>query len=517
MATLKNTEIDDTGFIKLPTGSAGTRPGSPTSRNLRFNTERSEVETYNGTVWESGEGYNVEIPSNCLLWLDAANPQSYPGTGTTWFDLSGNGRNATLENAPFTRAAGGSFQMNGSTSRANVGIPDATAAHTVICWARSDYRTNVGRTSTDRKTVLKSSGAWNPGIWMTNGMIRPHGTGDYQDVYWHKDYIDYDWHMFGQIWDGTDCWLIFDGWLINQTDVRSGYSPGYGNTLTFGNEAQSGSSPHGWLGDISFGAYFNRALTAKEISNIYTSTAGRHSRGTLGHYQNPAPHASAILSDNPMALNTYYWIQPPGAPEPYYTYCDMLTDDGGWMLMINARAGNGGQYYNNNAHGKSTIYGMPNTAEYNKSTTSMLSRDEINYFMKCPGFKYGRITPGPGISITSPFTGVYQRIGTGRNKEWGGTNFDCSNRNNIPLIGTNKYDWCITQYQNWSEVQTASNGQTGTYTGSNHYYPTTYDSNYQNFWKGSGDGIRFSSDFRSNDYSAIGQNTSPGYFWIKVV
>jgi len=35
-----------------------------------------------------------------VLYLDAANPKSYPGTGTTWSDLSGNGNNGTLTNGP---------------------------------------------------------------------------------------------------------------------------------------------------------------------------------------------------------------------------------------------------------------------------------------------------------------------------------------------------------------------------------------------------------------------------------
>jgi hypothetical protein len=38
------------------------------------------------------------ITSNLVLNLDAANPSSYPGTGTTWTDISGNGNNATLIN-----------------------------------------------------------------------------------------------------------------------------------------------------------------------------------------------------------------------------------------------------------------------------------------------------------------------------------------------------------------------------------------------------------------------------------
>lgn len=42
-----------------------------------------------------------EIVNNGLsLCLDATNPLSYPGTGSTWFDLSGNGRNFSWNASP---------------------------------------------------------------------------------------------------------------------------------------------------------------------------------------------------------------------------------------------------------------------------------------------------------------------------------------------------------------------------------------------------------------------------------
>jgi uncharacterized delta-60 repeat protein len=40
------------------------------------------------------------ITQNLSLCLDAANPKSYPGSGTTWTDLSGNGNTGTLTNGP---------------------------------------------------------------------------------------------------------------------------------------------------------------------------------------------------------------------------------------------------------------------------------------------------------------------------------------------------------------------------------------------------------------------------------
>jgi hypothetical protein len=46
-----------------------------------------------------GHGSSI-VRNGLVLHLDAANPKSYPGSGTTWTDLSGNGNNGTLINGP---------------------------------------------------------------------------------------------------------------------------------------------------------------------------------------------------------------------------------------------------------------------------------------------------------------------------------------------------------------------------------------------------------------------------------
>ena len=40
------------------------------------------------------------ITDGLVLNLDAAKRDSYPGSGTTWYDISGNGNNGTLTNGP---------------------------------------------------------------------------------------------------------------------------------------------------------------------------------------------------------------------------------------------------------------------------------------------------------------------------------------------------------------------------------------------------------------------------------
>ena len=44
-------------------------------------------------------GGGSSLPSGYTFYVDASDSASYPGTGTTWFDLSGNGYNMTINSA----------------------------------------------------------------------------------------------------------------------------------------------------------------------------------------------------------------------------------------------------------------------------------------------------------------------------------------------------------------------------------------------------------------------------------
>jgi hypothetical protein len=58
-------------------------------------------------------GPNV-VTDGLVLCIDAANPKSYPGSGTTWFDVSGNRNNGTLVNGVgYTSANSGSMVFDG--------------------------------------------------------------------------------------------------------------------------------------------------------------------------------------------------------------------------------------------------------------------------------------------------------------------------------------------------------------------------------------------------------------------
>jgi hypothetical protein len=73
----------------------------------------------------SNQVANQIITKDLVLYLDAGNINSYPGSGTTWTDLSGNGYNGTLVNGPtYNSANNGYLIFNGSNQ--NVTIPNAS-------------------------------------------------------------------------------------------------------------------------------------------------------------------------------------------------------------------------------------------------------------------------------------------------------------------------------------------------------------------------------------------------------
>lgn len=60
------------------------------------------------------------VTDGLVLCLDASDPQSYSGSGTTWSDRSGNGNNGTLLNGPTLDSdSGGSFSFDQTNDHVN--------------------------------------------------------------------------------------------------------------------------------------------------------------------------------------------------------------------------------------------------------------------------------------------------------------------------------------------------------------------------------------------------------------
>lgn len=112
------------------------------------------------------------ITNGLVLYLDAANTKSYPGSGTTWSDLSGNGNNGTLTSGPtFSANNNGYISLDGTDDYIDGGNNSSltiTEAITVSVWVRrTAYNSSAAMIirRNDRDTYALQLGSGSPTVW----------------------------------------------------------------------------------------------------------------------------------------------------------------------------------------------------------------------------------------------------------------------------------------------------------------------------------------------------------------
>jgi hypothetical protein len=115
------------------------------------------------------------VKSNLLLNLDSSNTVSYPTSGTTWTDLSGNGYNGTLTNGPTFDSTSKSIVFDGvddyALSNSNVNIT-GNNPRTFECWvyvAQSTSKSVMGGGTQTNGTLFDTI------IWNQGGYLRVIG------------------------------------------------------------------------------------------------------------------------------------------------------------------------------------------------------------------------------------------------------------------------------------------------------------------------------------------------------
>jgi hypothetical protein len=277
--------------------------------------------------------YDSSFNSNgALLYLDAGQTASYPGSGTTWTDLSSYQNDATLTNSPtFTDAGSASyFSFNGTnqyaavtTSKMNVSFTGKTTIFAI-------------------RTVNANTG---------NAIYRNLFGGDSNA----RNFNTYMYHVSGTTWQiqfstGPFPWVgpasasftVTDNeWIIIAvTQTTSGILTYYVNGqqigtpetgVTFSQFINSGieavaRADNYWRGDMGACAVYGRALTADEIKQNYNALANVYSPVTanLVLYYNPANTAS--YSGTGTTINSLASTNLPGTmsnityTSPYFTY-----------------------------------------------------------------------------------------------------------------------------------------------------------------------------------------------------
>ena len=280
------TSIGGNGLI-LPTYSSSSLPPGEEGL-LVYDTTVGCVKLYSNSKW-----INLTEPEKVLnglvLSLDAGDPRSYPGTGSTWFDLSGYNNNFTINSTAYNRNGPKFMDFNGSYGCAKKTDSDFSISGecTIVCWTRirnstSGWRTLVRGLSTgqDHQVIIQDNG-WQIGMYDNNNGSGFNDSGFSQQSL--PGYGTQRWNML--VWRWNNATTPYYNFSYNDTpDVIRGsnnsantrFKHGFCSIGAYndGNQNNPSTASQYW-GDIATFDLYNRYLTNNEILRIFNITRGR--------------------------------------------------------------------------------------------------------------------------------------------------------------------------------------------------------------------------------------------------
>lgn len=222
--------------------------------------------------------YNPRIvTSGLVLAFDAANRKSYPGTGTSWSDLSGNGITGTLTNSPtYSTTNGGFFSFNGTNNfvvaQNNTALDTQTPS--VEVWVQTNALSQFGfwfekgEVNTQYSLFQESGNI----IWRMNiGGVTSLSTttSTYMNTSgWYQ--------VVGTYTSGTRR-LYINGTLVNsdsQTGIIATNSGGM-SIGVYGGFAGANGRGYYYSGSLAICRIYNKDLTANEVLQNFNANKTR--------------------------------------------------------------------------------------------------------------------------------------------------------------------------------------------------------------------------------------------------
>jgi len=215
--------------------------------------------------------YSPKITTDGLiLYLDTANSKSYPGTGTTWTDISKNYFDATISSATFDADRRGSLVFDGSTSYASGPSISVGSFGTINVWFKQDSAvTNKGLFSIGSSTFFYIGGSGgNTQIAIFNGTSYSGQIPIARKL---------SWNMATYAWAGGSASLYLNA--DPSTAVTSSISFATTGSYYVGVYGTLGASSY-FNGRISNVQVYNRRLSLEEITENYTAIKSRYNSNT---------------------------------------------------------------------------------------------------------------------------------------------------------------------------------------------------------------------------------------------
>ena len=235
--------------------------------------------------------------NSLILSFDAANTRSYPGSGTTWYDISGNGNNGTINLGEFVSSDGGYLRNTGNTSDFfYITVSDSTSINACfnvtsggwtieeIIWTNSVTYPEADAGGVGSVPAYGSGATgfdWNHGI--TNTSFRfgqsSNSGGGYEDDGTFSVGSPYDslnaWRIRTMVWNRT---ANSNSLYINGTYINAVSTPNTAGTSVYNGDGITFGTLYGWkhYGRRAAIRIYKRVLTSSEILLNYNASKRRY-------------------------------------------------------------------------------------------------------------------------------------------------------------------------------------------------------------------------------------------------
>lgn len=215
------------------------------------------------------------VTNGLVLDLDAAKVDSYPGTGTSWNDISGNNNNGTLTNGPTFSGIGkqASIVFDGVDDYILGSGTKLTTQGTIITW----FKTSNTYTNNYLFSLPFASGGNNGfdlGFGGTTAFRGVLATTVSQTILTYTTtYSDNNWHMGALTYSGATATLYYDGVARTSALITGSLLQTVNGEF---NVARFGSFGAYVAASISNATVYNRALSAAEVSQNFNALRGRY-------------------------------------------------------------------------------------------------------------------------------------------------------------------------------------------------------------------------------------------------
>jgi len=225
--------------------------------------------------------YTGQLVTNGLvLNLDAAKVDSYPGTGTTWYDLSGNNNNGTLTNGPTFSGIGKQASIVFDGTNDYVVVPESSSVDittNTITFGGWCYPT----ISNLYQHIVVNTGGGELNIqycmWLsqfgTSQIYRNlNGVVSQNNVSISTPWQVNAWNYIILVYNGSTIKIYLNGAQVSNENA-SGNIAQTNSNVYIGGESSQNYFFNGRISDIQI---YNRALSAAEVQQNFNALRGRY-------------------------------------------------------------------------------------------------------------------------------------------------------------------------------------------------------------------------------------------------